>query len=312
MEKQMKKITKCFIIFCAVCVLTGCTTQLKDSKKKAVTNPVTGQVLTKNILCQPTDKQTIKKYKENKVRVDDLQKCDQLTIVGEEYAGIWDTIFVRPLAWVLVKIGSFFKNYGVSIIITTILIRLATISITKKTAMQSENMKKAQPELTKLEKKYQNKMDQDNMMQKSQEMMLIYKKYNINPMSGCLFSFLQIPLFLAFYEALNRLPAIFEENLFGFQLGTTPITGINNGNYYYILVIILVIGASYFSMKLNSTASMSKEQEAQMKLMTNMMIVFLGVASVSLSTGIALYWIINSSFTILQNLWVKRSREKNA
>ncbi len=312
MNKQMKKLVKCSIVLCTVFILTGCTTQLKDSKKKAVTNPVTGQVLTKNIFCQPTDKETVKKYKENKVHVDELQKCDQLTLVGDEYAGIWDTIFVRPLAWVLVKIGSFFKNYGAAIIITTILIRLATISITKKTAMQSENMKKAQPELTKLEKKYKNKTDQDSMMQKSQEMMMIYKKYNINPMSGCLFSFLQIPLFLAFYEALNRLPAIFEENFLGFQLGTTPMTGISNGNYYYILVIILVVAASYFSMKLNSTASMSKEQEAQMKMMTNMMIVFLGIASVSLSTGIALYWIINSSFTILQNLWVKRSREKNA
>lgn len=307
-----KKITKLFVISCAVLALTGCTTQLKDSKKKAVTNPVTGQVLTKNIFCQPTDKDTIKKYKENKVQVDKLQKCDELTLVGKEYEGIWDTIFVRPLAWVIVKIGSIFNNYGIAIIITTLLIRLATMSLTKKTALQSENMKKAGPELSRLEKKYQNKTDQESMMLKSQEMMAIYKKYNINPMSGCLFSFLQIPLFLAFYEALNRLPAIFEENFLGFQLGTTPMTGISNGQYYYIITIVLVILASYLSMKLNSTASMSKEQEQQMKMMTNMMIVFLGIASVSLSTGIALYWIVNNTFTILQNLWVKRSREKNA
>ena len=77
-------------------------------------------------------------------------------------------------------------------------------------------------------------------------------------------------------------------------------------------MIVLVIGASYLSMKLNSTASMSKEQAAQMKMMTNMMIVFLGIASVSLSTGIAIYWVTNSTFTILQNLWVKRRKEKNA
>lgn len=308
----MKKIIKTIAIVCCILTLTGCTTQLKDSKKKPVTNPVTGQVLTKNILCQPTDKETIQKYKDNKVKIKDLPKCEELPLVNETYDGVWDTIFVRPLAWVIVKIGSIFENYGIAIIITTLLIRLATVSLTKKTAMQSENMKKAQPELTRLEKKYQNKTDQESMMLKSQEMMMIYKKYEINPMSGCLFSFLQIPLFLAFYEALNRLPAIFEENFLGFQLGTTPSIGMGNGNFYYVIVIALVIGASYFSMKLNSGASMSKEQEQQMKMMTNIMIIFLGVASFTLSTGIALYWIVNSSFTILQNVWVKRRREQNA
>lgn len=208
--------------------------------------------------------------------------------------------------------GNIVKNYGLAIIITTLLIRLVTISLTKKTALQSENMKKAQPELTRLEQKYKNRTDQESMMMKSQEMMMIYKKYEINPMSGCLFSFLQIPLFLAFYEALNRLPVIFEGHFLGLQLGTTPMAGISNGQYYYLIVIVLVIGASYLSMKLNSTASMSKEQAAQMKMMTNMMIVFLGIASVSLSTGIAIYWVTNSTFTILQNLWVKRRKEKNA
>ena len=178
--------------------------------------------------------------------------------------------------------------------------------ITKKTAMQSENMKKAKPELDYLEKKYKNKQDSDSMMLKSQEMMSIYKKYNINPMAGCLFSFIQIPLFFAFYEALNRLPAVFEGNFIGFKMGMSPMTGILNGNYQYIIIIILVILATYLSFKLNSTASMSKEQEQQMKLMTNMMLIFIAIASINISTGIAIYWITNNTFTIIQNLIVKR------
>lgn len=310
--KKRKKYLKLGIILCTVLALTGCTKQLKDSDNKAVVNEATGQVLTKNIFCQPTEKETIKQYNKNKVKVEELPKCENLSIVNDTYDGIWDTIFVRPLAWLIVQVGNIVKNYGFAIIITTLLIRLVTISLTKKTALQSENMKKAQPELTRLEQKYKNRTDQESMMMKSQEMMMIYKKYEINPMSGCLFSFLQIPLFLAFYEALNRLPVIFEGHFLGLQLGTTPMAGISNGQYYYLIVIVLVIGASYLSMKLNSTASMSKEQAAQMKMMTNMMIVFLGIASVSLSTGIAIYWVTNSTFTILQNLWVKRRKEKNA
>ncbi len=309
---KSKKFKKLLIIVCTLFLLTGCTTQLKDSNKKPVVNETTGQVLTKNIFCKPTDSETIKQYNKNKVDIDELPKCQEFTILSGNYEGIWDTIFVRPLAWVIIKIGSLLKNYGLAIIVTTLLIRLATISLTKKTALQSENMKKAQPELNKLEQKYKNRTDQESMMQKTQEMMYIYKKYEINPLSGCLFSFLQIPVFLAFYEALNRLPVIFEGNFLGLQLGTTPITGIGAGKYYYILIIALVIATSYLSMKLNSTAATSKEQQAQMKMVTNMMIVFLGIASVSLSTSIAIYWITNSTFTILQNLWVKRRKDVNA
>lgn len=312
MKKKLKKYTKLLVIVCIVLSLTGCTKQLKDKDNKAVVNETTGQVLTKNIFCQPSDSETIKQYNKNKVKIEELPKCQNFQIVSGEYEGIWDTIFVRPLAWVIIQIGTLLKNYGLAIMVTTLLIRLATISLTKKTALQSENMKKAQPELNRLEQKYRNRNDQESLMMKSQEMMMIYKKYQINPMSGCLFSFLQIPLFLAFYEALNRLPVIFEGNFLGLQLGTTPMTGISHGQYYYIIIIVLVIGASYLSMKLNSTASMSKEQAAQMKMMTNMMIVFLGIASISLSTGIAIYWITNSTFTILQNLWVKRRKNKNA
>ena len=152
-----KKFKKLLIIVCTLFLLTGCTTQLKDSNKKPVVNETTGQVLTKNIFCKPSDLETIKQYNKNKVDIDELPKCQEFTILSGNYEGIWDTIFVRPLAWVIIKIGSLLKNYGLAIIVTTLLIRLATISLTKKTALQSENMKKAQPELNKLEQKYKNR-----------------------------------------------------------------------------------------------------------------------------------------------------------
>lgn len=305
--KNKNKILKIFIVLFLVISLTGCTKILKDSKGNVVVNKITGQNLTENILCQPTDENTIKIYKKNKIEINKLPKCDNLTVFSGNYDGIWTTIFVKPLAFVIVKLGILFKNYGISIILVTLIIRLIMYPITKKTAEQSENMKKAKPELDFLEKKYKNKQDSDSMMMKSQEMMAIYKKYNINPMSGCLFSFIQIPLFFAFYESLNRLPAVFEGSFLGFKMGMSPMTGISNGHYQYLIIIILVIGATYLSFKLNATASMGKEQEQQMKMMTNMMIIFIGIASLSISTGIAIYWITNNTFTIIQNLIVKRS-----
>ncbi len=304
--KKKNKVLKIFIILFLVVSLTGCTKILKDSKGKAVTNKLTGQSLTENILCQPTDEETIKIYNKNDVKIKKLPKCEELNIFSGDYDGVWTTIFVKPLAFVIIKLGTLFKNYGLAIILITLIIRLVMYPITKKTAMQSENMKKAKPELDFLEKKYKNKQDSDSMMMKSQEMMSIYKKYNINPMSGCLFSFIQIPLFFAFYEALNRLPVIFEGKFLGFKMGMSPMTGISNGNYQYIIIIILVVVATFLSFKLNATASMGKEQEQQMKMMTNMMLIFIGIASFSISTGIAIYWITNNTFTIIQNLIVKR------
>lgn len=335
-SKNTSKFLKIGVICLAVFSLTGCTKYLKDADNKSVQNKETGQNLPSNILCQPEAPETIKMYEETRTKliekldkqlenkeitqekydkkiksvpnINELPKCKSFSVTDGGYEGIWETIFVKPLVWLIIQLGNIFKNYGLAIIATTLLIRLVTITFTKKTAMQSENMKAAQPELEKLEKKYKNRQDQDSMMQKSQEMMMIYKKFNINPMSGCLFAFIQIPLFFAFYEALNRLPAIFEETFLNFQLGTTPMTAMSHGNFIYIIFIVLVIATSYFSFKLNSTASMNKEQESQMKMMSNISVVMIGVASITLSTGLALYWITNSSFTIIQNLYVKRRK----
>ena len=87
------------------------------------------------------------------------------------------------------------------------------------------------------------------IMAKSQEMMLVYKKYNINPLSSCLFAFLQLPIFFAFLEAVYRVPAFFENNFWIYNLGTTPSEGIRTGNYWYILLVVLILACTYFSFK---------------------------------------------------------------
>jgi len=310
-EKMTKKkilIVLLFVIF----LTTGCTQNLKDKDGKVVTYEKTGQSITENILCKPTNQEVIDIYIENKINIDKLPECDSFNVTDGGYEGLWTTIFVKPLAWLILTIGKYLKNYGFGLIIVSILIRIVAIPITKKTAMQSENMKKAQPEIDKIEKKYKNKPqdDQTVMMQKTQETLAVYKKYNINPMSGCLFSMLQIPLFFAFLEAVNRLPALFEETFLGLHLGTNPVVALTNGQYYYIILLLATIATTYFSFKLNATAT-SPDQEQQMKFMTRFMMVFIAIASFSLPAGIAIYWISSNLFTVVQNLWVKRNSKEN-
>lgn len=304
-----KKKILLIMMLCAITLsVTGCTTLLKDENGKAVQNPVTGQNLPKNILCRPESKKTIEVYEDNKLELNKLPKCSEFVPASGGYEGIWTTIFVKPLAWVIIQIGKVVKNYGLAVILITLLIRMIMFPLTQKSAVQSENLKLAKPELDKLEKKYKNRQDQEAMMQKSQEMLIIYKKYKINPMAGCLYAFIQLPLFLAFYEALNRLPLIFEGSFLGLHLGMTPLTGITSGRIYYIIVVILVGLVTYFSFKLNSGASMSEDQAKQMKMMTNIMTGVITLSSLTISSAIGLYWITNSGFTIVQNLIVKRRK----
>lgn len=304
-----KKKIVLIMMLCAITLsATGCTTLLKDEKGKAVQNPVTGQNLPKNILCRPESKKTIEVYEDNKIELNKLPKCSEFVPASGGYEGIWTTIFVKPLAWIIIQIGKVVKNYGFAVILITLLIRMIMFPLTQKSAVQSENLKLAKPELDKLEKKYKNRQDQEAMMQKSQEMLIIYKKYKINPMAGCLYAFIQLPLFLAFYEALNRLPLIFEGSFLGLHLGMTPLTGITSGKIYYIIIVVLVGLVTYYSFKLNSGASMSEDQAKQMKMMTNIMTGVITLSSLTIASAIGLYWITNSGFTIVQNLIVKRRK----
>ena len=339
----MKKSKKIIILLIFECLLTGCTKTLKDKDNKAVINETTGQNLTENILCRPTEEETIKLYEDNGVDLDKLPYCscktkkiekeveveqEDGTVITEtkkvdcesfkinsgKYEGLWTTFFVKPLAYVILFFGRITKNYGLGLIITSLIIRLIAYPVTRKTAMQSEYMKKAQPELERLEKKYANKdqNDKEVMMQKSQEMMMIYKKYNVSPISGCLLSFLQLPLFIAFLEAINRVPAIFEEKFLGFHLGTTPWLGIKGGNYLYIIVVLIVAATTYFSFKAvrNDQVSTSNEMARQQKMMTNMFTIMIIVMSIFMSTALDIYWITTNLFTIFQNLIVRRRIQK--
>ena len=288
---------------------TGCTKTLTDSNKKAVKNDKTGQTLTENIICKPTNKHTYELYKKNNVKIDKLPECDDFKINSGKYEGLWTTFFVKPLAFILLFVGRTVKNYGLSVILISLLIRFIAFPITKKTAMQSELMKKAQPELNKLQKKYEGKQDQESMIKQNQEMMAIYKKYNINPMAGCLFSMLQLPIFIAFFEAVQRTPVIFEDKFIGLQLGTTPAVGISSSAFFAYLVLMLIIaGTTFFAFKMNATGNM---EDPTMKMMPIMMSGMIIVTALFMPSGLGIYWVTSNLFTIGQNFLVKRSKEKN-
>ena len=158
--------------------------------------------------------------------------------------------------------------------------------------MQSELLKKAQPEMDKIQKKYKNNQDKDAMMKQSQEMMMVYKKYNISPMSGCLFAMLQLPLFIAFFEAVQRTPAIFEDKFLLLQLGTTPSVGIKSAAFVaYALLMILIAGTTFYSLKMNMTGN---NQDPNMKNMPYMMSIIIIITALFMPSALGIYWVTSN------------------
>lgn len=304
----MKK--KIALALMCVFLLTGC------QKNFTVVNEETGaqKNYVSNILCKPETKEMQQIYinnpdvlKEVNVDYEKLPQCKNLKINSGEYEGLWTSLFVKPLAWVLVKVSNLVKSEGLGIMLVAFVMRALMLPLSLKSAKMSKNMSKAQMDLNRLEVKYKGREDKDSMMAKSQEMMMIYKKYDINPMSSCLFSFIQLPIFFAFLEALYRVPAFFETSFLSvFHLGTTPLEGIKAGNYWYIVLIVLILGATYFSFKNTNSSNGNAQQEQQMKMMSSFMVVFIGIASFSLQTSIALYWIVSNGFTVVQNMIMKK------
>ena len=181
----MKK--KIVIVIALILVLmTGCTKTMVGEDKKRIENTTTGQALTSNIICRPETESLYNQYLANEkymeIKLEDLPKCSEMSIYeNKSYNGLWVAIFVRPLAWLIIQLGKVMGpyGYGISVMLVGLMIRIVLLPFTIKTTKQQKNMQKIQPEMQKIEAKYSGRTDQESMMMKSQEMLAIYKKYNI-------------------------------------------------------------------------------------------------------------------------------------
>ena len=316
----MKNRFKILVLVFVLLLTSGCgnSKYIQDKDKKIVTYEETGQMLEKDILCLPErDSELYNIYKEysDQLNIDfeDLPACTDFKITSNESSGLWEFLFVKPLAYLILVLGKLVGNLGISLILIGLAIRLILLPFTIKSTKQTMNMKKAGPELEKLERKYRNRTDNESLMAKSQETMMIYKKYKVNPMVGCLMAFIQLPLFFAFLQAIYRTPAIYEESLLTFNLGMTPLVGIKTGNYLYLLLLVLIAVSTYFSFKqtMSQAGSQSPEAAKQMKIMLYVMLVVITYASLTLPTALAFYWIVTYAFIAVQNIIMNKVNNKD-
>jgi YidC/Oxa1 family membrane protein insertase len=209
--------------------------------------------------------------------------------VGHSLSEAIDYGFFAFLSIPLVKLLKFFylifKNYGVAIILLTVVVRLLLYPITHKSMKSMKDMQKIQPLMKEIREKY--KDDKEKM---NQEVMRLYQTHKINPLGGCLPLFLQLPIFIALYKALYV----------AIDLRHAPfwlwIQDLSDKDPYYVTPIVM--GLSYFlQQKLTPTSA----DPTQQKVMLMMPIVFT-VIFLNLPSGLVLYFLISNILSIAQQL----------
>ncbi|MDC3417728.1 YidC family membrane integrase SpoIIIJ [Aquibacillus salsiterrae] len=225
--------------------------------------------------------------------------------ITSESTGIWNQYFVYPLSWLISYVaGVFNENYGLSIVLVTILIRLILLPLNIKQLRSSKAMQAIQPQLQEVRKKYSSK-DQKTQQKLQQETMELFQKNGVNPLAGCLPIVVQMPILIAFYHAIMRTREIGEHEFLWVQLG--------DPDPYYILPIIAAV-ATFAQQKL-MMAGMSGTQNQMMPQMTMMlyiMPIMIGVFAVFFPSALALYWVVGNIFMVGQTLLVRNPMMKDA
>jgi len=217
----------------------------------------------------------------------------------------WFSIIAKPLVWVLTASNRVTGNYGIDIILLTILIKILFYPLTQKSMASMKKMQELSPILNKIKEKYK-----DDKARQQQEMMNLYKTYKINPMSGCLPMLLQIPVFIALYKGL----------LVAIELRHAPFfLWINDlsapellwdiavaGYTIPIRLLPLLMGISmFFQQKLTPSAGMDPTQQ---KMMLFLPVIFTFMFW-GFPTGLTIYWLVNNLLSIGQQLIQNRKAE---
>ncbi len=217
----------------------------------------------------------------------------------------WFAVIAKPLVWLLTASNRVTGNYGIDIIILTILIKIAFYPLTKKSMASMKKMQELGPILNKIKEKYK-----DDKARQQQEMMNLYKTYKINPMSGCLPMLLQIPVFIALYKGL--LVAI-ELRHAPFLLWINDLSAPEHlwdiavaGYTIPVRLLPLLMGISMFvQQKLSPSGGMDPTQQ---KMMLFLPLIFTFMFW-GFPTGLTIYWLMNNLLSIGQQLIQNRQVE---
>jgi len=201
----------------------------------------------------------------------------------------WFTVIAKPLLYTLKFFYGYVGNYGIAIIIVTIILKALFFPLTHKSYKSMKDMQKIQPKMAALKEKF--KDDRDAM---NKAVMELYRDHKVNPLGGCLPMVVQIPVFFALYKAL----------MFSIELRHAPfflwVTDLADKDPYYVTPVIMGI-----TMFIQQKMTPSQMDPIQQKMMLALPVVFTFMF-LSFPSGLVLYWLVNNVLTIGQQMYINK------
>lgn len=266
--------------------------------------------------------------------------------VGDFFGHLWNNLFIFPIGWLLYTLSHLLGGYyAIGLIITTLLIRTLGWPIYAKTNDMSAKMNDLQPEIQKIQEKYAGRDDPDSKRMMQMEQAQLYKKNKVG-FGGCLLPILQLPIFMAVFRAISRLPytkaipgTIYKldwanslnPNLFGINLFEGRNIGGIGQLIGVIVLALLVVGTQIVSQLLAQQRQKKQKEKAQedipayrrqaynqtqnqsqssMKLMMWMMVVMMGFFVWSSKAGLGVYWLIGNVYSMAQTYINSKTQAK--
>ena len=242
----------------------------------------------------------------------------------------FNALFVWPLSWVLNKLAPVITVGGAIAIVTVVVNGLLAV-FTLKSQMGMQRMQMLQPELNKIQRKYEGRDDQASKMRMAQEQQQLMRKYNVNPGSMMLVQFVQLPIIMAMFMAIQRAEAVVNGTFLGMNLQVKPseafgllFKGDLSGLPYIILFllmavtqVVLVLLPIYFQKK-KAAAEAAKHHRKpeptnnQNVMMQMYMIVMVLAFGLMWQSGMSLFWFIRNIVDIIKTIIVQNVMEKNS
>ena len=220
----------------------------------------------------------------------------------------WFYFITKPMFWLLHTLYNFLGNYGLAILMATLLIKLLLFPLSNKSYASMAKMKKVQPELTRIKELYK-----DDKMKQQQAMMELYRKHKVSPMAGCLPMLVQIPIFFSLYKVLFVTIEMRHAPFFGWirDLSAPDPTTIFNlfglipwtpPHMLMIGVLPLIMGITmWIQMRLNPTPP----DPIQAQMFTWMPVIFTFMLG-TFPAGLVLYWAWNNFLSIIQQAYIMK------
>jgi YidC/Oxa1 family membrane protein insertase len=202
----------------------------------------------------------------------------------------WFTVCAYPLLKLLKWLYQFVQNYGISIILLTLLLKMITFPLNYKSMKNMKNMAKLQPQLQRIKERYK-----DDREALNREMLLLMKNHGYNPMAGCLPILIQMPIFFALYRVLYSSIELYHAP-FGFW-----IHDLSSRDPLYITPVLLSL-TMFIQQKLTPNTA---TDPAQAKMMQLMPLIF-GAFMIALPSGLTLYMLVNALASIGQQLFLNK------